>query len=201
MLPPSFLRLREPLLPVPCLPSSIAVVPFLVTPKSFLLWVFRESHEFWLLNINPGNFLWCKKKSVYFVCLHSDLQMLLLSNNKRVNSSPSLYNPIPHNLHHRERYTSTCLSVQRFTQRWLVTLRWFLMLVIAVRRQTVGLLCVFLLQWEEAAERQYTSQGNIEGHKIMSPTRHWTEKHEEMRVVECGGECVMETDSEKLTVE
>lgn len=30
------------------------------------------------------------------------------------------------------------------------------MLVIAVRTQTVGLLCVFLLQWKEAAEADNT---------------------------------------------
>lgn len=30
------------------------------------------------------------------------------------------------------------------------------MLVIAVRKKTVGLLCVFLLRWEEAAEADNT---------------------------------------------
>lgn len=126
--------------------------------------------------------------------------MILLSNNERANSSPSLYCPIPHNSHHRESYSSTCLSLQRFIQRWLVTLVTHMILNAShssEKKDCGSALCVSTSVGRGSRGRQYTSQGHREGHKIMSPTRNWREKHEEVRAVECRGECLTETDSEE----
>lgn len=129
-------------------------------------------HGFELLNVDPRNFLWWKKYILYTYILAFKIMFLV--------NLTTLYHPIPQTyIGGREPYSSICLSVLKFIQQQLMTLDIILNVTASNEERDCGsALCIPTSVGGSSTGRQYTSQCNKEGHKIMSPTRNRTEKYE-----------------------